>query len=118
MREVLMNIEKRTGLLASVEEILGGSIHYESVHNPTDFVPSDYDRTSQFNQWSSQQPLEFQTIFQLEVQREKTKLSKSKIKAALEKTLSSVDTDDSPSGSAIVSEFSNMGDGCLLVAIW
>merc|ERR1740139_832027 len=99
MREVLMNIEKRTGLLASVEEILGGSIHYESVHNPTDFVPSDYDRTSPSAQWSSQQPLEFQTIFQLEVQREKTKLAKSKIKIAVEKTLSSVDSPDSSSDS-------------------
>lgn len=118
MREILNNIEERTGVNASIEEILGGSINYKDTHNPTDFVPSDYDRTSQSDQWSSQQPLEFQTIFQLEVQREKTKLSKSKIKAALEKTLSSVDTDDSPSGSAIVSEFSNMGDGCLLVAIW
>jgi len=118
MKQVLTNIEKRTGLRASIEEVLGGSIHYESVHNPTDFVPSDYDRTGPSEQWSSQQPLEFQTIFQLEVQREKTKLAKSKIKLAFEKTLALIDSPDSPSGSAEVHEFSSMGDGCLLVAIW
>jgi len=118
MREIVKSIEERTGVVGSIEEILGGSIHYEDVHNPTDFVPSDYDRTGPTEQWASQQPLEFQTIFQLEVQREKTKLSKSKIKIAVEKTLASLDTDDSASGSATVHEFSSAGDGCLLVAVW
>jgi len=118
MRKVLKNIEERTGVIASIEEVLGGSIHYEAKHNPTEFLPSDYDRTSPSDQWASQQPLEFQTVFQMEVQREKTKLSKAKIKIAVEKTLSSLDTHDSSSGSAVVHEFSNMGDGCLIIAVW
>ena len=54
----------------------------------------------------------------LKMQREKSKLSKSNIKIAVKKTISSFDAHDSPAGLVDVHEFSRMGNGCLIIAVW
>jgi len=114
LRSVLTSIEERAGVTAYVTEFLGGSVSLDFPFNPKDFFPTDYDQNSASEQWSSQQPLEFQTIFQLELQREKSKLSKGKLEAALMETISMMES----SSAVEVESFSNAGEGCLFIALW
>jgi len=120
LRHVLTAIEKRSGVHANVEEILGGGPIYEEEFTPTRvYTSDDYDQTSQLDQWSSQLPLGYQAILQLEVQgATKIHLNVNKVKVALEQTLSLVSSIKHNSSTAQVKEISNIGDGCLLIALW
>jgi len=120
LREELARIEKRAGVIASVEGFMGGGPHYEEYFTPSRvYTPDDYESTSQSEQWSSQQPLEFQTILQLEIQKPKIDLSEIKVKAALEETISLLHSSNRNAYDiAQVHLFSNFGDGCVAIAIW
>jgi len=119
LRHILAAIEKRSGVPTNVEEFLGGAPPYEAHFTPSKvYTSDDYDQTSQLNQWSSQRPLGYQSIIQLEVQGNKHHLSVNQVKVALEQTISLVNSIDQPSATAQVKEISNIGDGYLIIAIW
>lgn len=114
----LAAIEKQSGVHANVEKFLGGGPTYEEEYIPTRvYTSDDYDHTSQLNQWSLQQPLAYQVIFQLELQGAE-KLSESKIKIALGQTLSLLNSTANPSSTADLNEINTMSDGCIFVAFW
>eukprot|EP00555_Chaetoceros_dichaeta_P012884 CAMPEP_0198259272 /NCGR_PEP_ID=MMETSP1447-20131203/8526_1 /TAXON_ID=420782 /ORGANISM="Chaetoceros dichaeta, Strain CCMP1751" /LENGTH=257 /DNA_ID=CAMNT_0043946639 /DNA_START=240 /DNA_END=1013 /DNA_ORIENTATION=+ len=126
LRDLLTSIEKQAGARVVVKEILGGAPAFDSNFHPgQEFKPDDYDQISSLEQMYSQHPLEYQTIFQLEVieqtakaQIDETKLSKRDLRVAVEKTLLSVHSADTSSGLAQIEEFPDIGDGCLLIALW
>jgi len=118
LRELTSNIEKRTGLVSEVKDVLGGMLIYTPTYEFSKFYyPKDYDQTSSLEQWSSQKPLEQQTIFQLEENEAKSGLSSVIIKKALMSVLSSPQIDSTDS-IAQVEEFSDVGDGFVVVAFW
>jgi len=117
LRLELSRIEKRAGIRASVEGFMGGGPHYEEYYIPTrTYSPDDYDKISQSEQWSSQEPLEFQTIFQLELENSKSPLSEKSVKVALEQTILLSQSSDTTL--IDVHMFTNIGDGCLAIALW
>eukprot|EP00588_Corethron_pennatum_P034325 CAMPEP_0194345924 /NCGR_PEP_ID=MMETSP0171-20130528/105130_1 /TAXON_ID=218684 /ORGANISM="Corethron pennatum, Strain L29A3" /LENGTH=1502 /DNA_ID=CAMNT_0039112979 /DNA_START=45 /DNA_END=4552 /DNA_ORIENTATION=+ len=118
LRELTSKIEKRTGLVSEVKDVLGGMLIYTPTYKFSKFYyPKDYDQTSSLEQWSSQKPLEQQTIFQLEENVAKSRLSSVNIKNALTSVLSSPQID--PTDSVLqVEEFSDVGDGFVVVAFW
>jgi len=119
LRHILAAVEKRSGVHANVVEFLGGAPPYEAYFTPSKvFTSGDYDQTSQLYQWESQRPLGYQSIIQLEVQEANYHLSVHKVKVALEQTLYLVNSIEQPSGTAPVKEISNIGDGCLILALW
>ncbi|CAB9519730.1 Putrescine N-methyltransferase [Seminavis robusta] len=61
-------IEEKTNLAADIRNIQGGLFNYQPDFDPRFFYPKDYDQTSPLDQWMSQKPLGFQTLFQLELQ--------------------------------------------------
>jgi S-adenosylmethionine/arginine decarboxylase-like enzyme len=65
---VTTSIEKVTGLVSDIQRIQGGLFKFRPDFDPQFSLPGDYDQSSPLEQWSSQQPLGLQTIFQLEVQ--------------------------------------------------
>jgi len=118
LRSVLTSIEERTGVNANIKDMLGGTPVYNPNFSPDrEYKPDDYDRIFPLEQWSSQRTLEHQIIFQLEVQRAKTQLSKSKIRDAFENAISSIDSVENPSTRPQMEEFV-INEGCLFIALW
>jgi len=99
-----------------VEEVLGGTPTYDPEFSPNhEYKPDDYNQTSSLEQMISQRPLEFQTIFQLEVTAPESVLQRDEVRNAVEQALSAIYAFD---GLANLEEFSDLGDGCLLIALW
>mmetsp|Transcript_31004 Transcript_31004/g.70937 ORF Transcript_31004/g.70937 Transcript_31004/m.70937 type:complete len:1235 (-) Transcript_31004:66-3770(-) len=126
LNNVRFSVEEKTGLVSTIEDIYGGQFHhypgmkryngnYEFSHIS---VSSDYDLEPSFEQWSSQKPLEQQTIFQLELQTPDIKLSTNMIKDAYSQTLGTINTPGSSSSISVIEEFAEAGDGCVLVSFW
>jgi len=114
LREILTSIEELTGVRTIVEEILGGTPNYDHEFSPDhEYKPDDYDQTSSLDQMISQRPLEYQTIFQLEVKAHEANLQRDEVRDAVEQALFSI-LNISPK----LDVFSDLGDGCLLIALW
>lgn len=119
LNSVISVVEKQTGFVSEIKNVLGGFLHENGGYTFSQFfLPKDYDQRSPLNQWSSQKPLENQTIFQLEDSTTNSELSSSKVRDAFEKVLFKKSEDQFLPGRVEVKEFSNLGDGSVLVALW
>jgi len=117
LKKVRSSIEKEAGIVSDIRTVTGGLPHFDHDFIPKPFYkPSDYDQSLPAEQWSSQKPLEHQTIFQLE--GEEVPISTSLIMDGITKTLTLADTIDCPSSKAEIEVFSDVGDGCVVVAFW
>lgn len=86
LMHVISKIENKTGLVSDVRNIQAGLFKQQHDFEPSQFfLPHDYDQTSSLKQWNSQQPIGFQTIFQLEM---KDPTSAATIKDAVARTKS------------------------------
>lgn len=66
-QKVLTSIEKKTGLVKDIRGIRGGPFTKDPDWKWSHFfLPEDYDQTGPLQQWQTQVPLGYQTIFQLE----------------------------------------------------
>ena len=113
----LQHFVKSTGqypaLTPSIDLILGGAYVNKKSEPPRIWLPKDYDRESPLHQWTSQQPLGQQTIFQFESKSDIlsiTILSDGLTEAITSMEMNIIDTVD-------FETFDDLGEGCLLVAI-
>ena len=118
LRKVLKTIETQTGIVSEVRDILGGMWLAQKDFKPTaSFGKDDYDQSSPLGQWRSQKPWGHQSIFQLESSR--TDLSTLEIRRALDAALSKMLISFMINAEAVeVQEFSEIGNGCVLAALW
>jgi len=117
-KTIISNVEIRTGLASEIQNVNGGqkivSPDYEFSQN---FLASDYDQVHNLAQWTGQVPLEQQTIFQLEDTKKDRKASLPKLSADLVKSATEEALTLIPGG-AQIDDFTNLGEGYLLVALW
>jgi len=115
LNEIISRIEGRTDIVSKIIDVAGGQLKISPDYEFSQITTaSDYDQISPFKQWSSQQQLEQQNIFQLEGSDD-TALSAPQLKKAFEQVVNSV---KSPTNDAKIDEFSELGDGTVLVAFW
>jgi len=115
LNAIISRIEERTDIVSKIIDVGGGQLKISKDYEFSQITTaSDYDQISPLKQWSSQQPLEQQNIFQLEGS-DSTALSASQLKNAFEEVVNSV---KSPTDDAKIEEFSELGDGTVLVAFW
>jgi len=118
--DVRKSIDKRSGLVSEVRNIQGGLWKYNPDFKPSQFfLPGDYDQSDPLRQWSSQQPLGHQSVFQLEPEEGESDatVSQGQIRHSLEITLSAMKYD--AESELKLEEFTDsIGDGCVFVAIW
>ncbi|KAL7581101.1 hypothetical protein ACA910_005902 [Epithemia clementina (nom. ined.)] len=115
LKEATSSIEKRTGLTSDVRHV--GGVEYEMQYNfkPTQFFnATDYDRTEPYKQWSSQMPVGYQNIFQLELKedRKARTISCDIVRSLLDGALATNRIDSSSE------EFLDLGEGCVFDVIW
>jgi spermidine synthase/S-adenosylmethionine/arginine decarboxylase-like enzyme len=68
--DVVASIEKKTGLVSDIRNIENGLWPYFADFKPSLFaLPGHYDHSSALEQWKSQKPVGFQTVFQFEMQK-------------------------------------------------
>jgi len=113
LADLISNIEDRTSLVSDVRNIQGGlwKIQENENFHPIYFHSNDYDQSDILKQWKSQQPVGFQAVFQLESTNTERKISVAQVKAAVQNAVIS------SSSSSKIHEFSNVGDGSLLVSL-
>jgi len=118
LRNYMKDVQTKTGLKSETKELIGGLWLFQPDFIPTQFfLPGDYDQTSPLEQWSSQQPLGYQTIFQFE--SDMNNLSMSTLRDALESVLNEMAQYLLESNESIsIEEFTNVGDGCVLTSLW
>jgi hypothetical protein len=119
LKEATSNIEERTGLVGDIRHI--GGVEYsmqEDFEPPQFFLHDAYDHRDAYDQWYSQQPEGYQTVFQLQAQFQKRKgykqvmLTRAKVKELLGKALVATGIETTPE------EFADLGDGSAIVATW
>eukprot|EP00797_Seminavis_robusta_P035388 Sro875_g214440.1 Polyamine aminopropyltransferase (834) ;mRNA; r:37576-40077 len=67
LKDAVDRIEATTpGLTGDIRTITGGTFQFQANYEPEFFNPRDYNQTGPLEQWLSQEPMGFQTIFQLE----------------------------------------------------
>jgi len=82
------------------------------------FLPDDYDQTSPMEQWKTQNPVGHQVIFQMVTEPKKTTLSTKVVRKALENAISQTDLPGIAEDSTAIQEYTDLGEGCVLVKIW
>ena len=66
LNTVTKNVEERTGLMSDIRHIGGAEYNMQEDFKPPQFFLHDaYDQRSPYEQWLSQQPEAYQTVFQL-----------------------------------------------------
>jgi len=111
-------IEERTGLTSEVKDITGDRHDYDPEWSALHFGPEHYDQVNNWNQYQSQQPVGYQTVFQLEP---KTKTASGALLALSEEILTNAITQAlTRSGLSLLSEQpphvgTNQGDGCVVM---
>jgi len=119
LRSVLKNIERRSiHTSCEIQDITGGLWVFQDNFKPSQFFrPEEFNLTSSFDQLSSQNPLGYQVIFQMESNN--MDLSSFLIQNALKSTLKIISPLLIPYGEfAKVKLFTNIGDGCLIICFW
>uniref|UniRef100_A0A7S1C2F9 SET domain-containing protein n=1 Tax=Corethron hystrix TaxID=216773 RepID=A0A7S1C2F9_9STRA len=107
MKRGISNVEKHTQMKSEIKSLLGGQfLTIPGYEFSLVSSLSDYSDKLSLDQWVSQNPLEFHAFFQLELEDVTFKLSAKNIIDGIEQALGRF---------AKVHEFSNVGDGCMLV---
>jgi len=105
--QVSSNIQHRTGILSQITNITGGVAPLIPDYHATSFFSSsDYDQRPSFHQWNAQQPLGFQTVFQLQV---KGLISPDQVEKACKSATNRINLVDN------IDTFDNIADGLLIV---
>eukprot|EP00591_Stephanopyxis_turris_P018740 CAMPEP_0195540490 /NCGR_PEP_ID=MMETSP0794_2-20130614/50599_1 /TAXON_ID=515487 /ORGANISM="Stephanopyxis turris, Strain CCMP 815" /LENGTH=1223 /DNA_ID=CAMNT_0040674559 /DNA_START=125 /DNA_END=3797 /DNA_ORIENTATION=+ len=113
LRDITGNIKRRSGLNAEIKNITGSIDKFQYNFNAHFYAVEDYDRLPGIKQFSTQQPLGHQSIFQLQIENASAeKISIAKLHDVLDRTVSQLTN----SGS-VLEKYSDVGDGILLVAI-
>ena len=107
-------IENRTGLVADILSVRGGSYSYDGVIEPSKvFMPNDFNQTAPLKQWFEQEQLGLQSIFQLQADDNLVSaLSTKKIRNAFKEALKA----ECPSFE--LSNASGIGEGLVMAAFW
>lgn len=123
--DVVSRIEKASGLVSDVRNIVGGPFVEDPDWKPSHFfAPEDFDQHSPLEQWESQKPLGYQVVYQLETKVSHTKLDMSPeiLFIALQETLKELgsDEDGERSGMLEAKYISNKsaGRGSMTAALW
>jgi len=119
LRKVLKNIEKRgIDISYEIQDITGGLWVFQDNFKPSQFFrPEEFNSTSSLEQLSSQNPLGYQIIFQME--SIDMDLSSVLIQNAFITTIKAMSPSLIPNNeNAKVQEFTNIGEGCLIVYFW
>ena len=118
LKNLSKTIKAQSNFVPYFQEIMGG---YWSVQE--DFVAShpfgldDYNSSFPMKQWTSQNPLGYQNVFQFESRT--TDLSTPLIRRAFDSTLANLSPSLIPSSeTAEVHEFTEIGNGCVMLALW
>jgi len=113
LKAVASTVELRTGIASEIINLYGGQVLYRGAFEFSQwFKHTDYDQTSALEQWNSQMQLEHQNIFQLNKSASKSELSIKEVRFAFDNALHISGAEN------IAEEFTGMGEGCVLVAIW
>lgn len=119
LRDILENINRRgTELSCEIQDITGGQWVFQENFKPSQFFrPEEFNLTSSLEQLSSQNPLGYQIIFQMEsIDKE---LSLFLIQNAFKTTIRALIPSLIPvDGNSKMQEFTNLGEGCLFVYFW
>ena len=125
LKTALTEVERKSGMTPVIENIIGGMwVLQEGDFVPSRiFLPDDYDQTSPLEQWGSQVPLGHQVIFQMEPSSKrnakKLALSNKLVKKAFELALLKSTLPLFKEGDInSIEEYSEAGDGVVLVSIW
>eukprot|EP00527_Entomoneis_sp_CCMP2396_P009368 CAMPEP_0198138924 /NCGR_PEP_ID=MMETSP1443-20131203/2291_1 /TAXON_ID=186043 /ORGANISM="Entomoneis sp., Strain CCMP2396" /LENGTH=1220 /DNA_ID=CAMNT_0043800881 /DNA_START=48 /DNA_END=3710 /DNA_ORIENTATION=- len=112
MNEFVAGVEEDIGLRGEIRFIGGGHFDWQGNHwKPSQFFSAGaYDQTGPFQQWKSQQPTGHQSVMQL--MTKKSELSKEGVKSLVESTLTTLGIETT------TSEFTSLGDGSAIVAVW
>ena len=116
---VLRNIEEQNRFLPKIQDLTGGVWVSQPYLEPSQFfLPVDQNQSAPLEQWNSQKPLGFQSIFQLESKEET--ISMPLIQKALDTTLSNISLSHTTNTdkTAELHVTSHIGDGCLLRSVW
>ena len=108
VNDVTTAVEESTGLVGETRMFEGGRFRTVKNPNPKVFaLPGDYDQSGPFEQWTTQQALAQQTVFQFEVSKVEGKES---IQTILDSVLDkmAIKTNDAARG------FMDIGDGCVV----
>jgi len=114
LNTTLTQLQNDNGVISNIDLLIGGFWIYQHDFVPTQhFLPDDFDQDPSLTQWKSQTPLGYQVIMQMEVTPSSgLKLSSKILREGLFKAV------DSDSENNNVTEFDDLGDGCLLVDTW
>lgn len=126
IKKIMTRVEQKTGMTWMLHQLLGGQYEYEHDWKASHyFLPADYDQRSPFEQWKSQRPLGYQTVFQFESIDDDVVVTYDAIKAALIGALSGLDSkifvnEAKGVAEAELTELGQgvIGNGALLVASW
>ena len=114
LNEVMESIESKHDLVADLRNIESGVFPRVADPDPSVFaLPNDYDQSGPLEQWKSQKPTGYQTVFQLEVKNGKH-LSHEEVKSNFEGCLQKLAI--RITGGPV--EFSDAGEGSSFAAIW
>ncbi|KAL7556932.1 hypothetical protein ACA910_006175 [Epithemia clementina (nom. ined.)] len=68
LKQINTNIEKRVHMAWRIQHVGGVELRYQEDFTPSQFFSaSDYDQRASHDQWISQEPLGYQTLFQMEI---------------------------------------------------
>merc|ERR1712051_165542 len=119
LRRVLKNIETRgIDISCEIQDITGGLWVFQDNFKPSQFFsPEEFNSTSSLEQLSSQNPLGYQTIFQMEsIDMDLTSVL---IQSAFITSIKAMSPLLIPNDENVkVQEFNNIGEGCLIVCLW
>ena len=120
LMKVASTIKDKTGISPHIPTIKNGVNNYVADFEPTKiFSHHDYDLSASLQQWSSQQPLSEQSVFQFKMDKESKSypLSAKSIKEALQNALFKM-ANTSEHLYLDVQLYESVGDGCLIVSFW
>lgn len=123
--ETVGAIEKKTGLVSDVRDIKGGLFVKDPDWKPSHFfLPEDYEQQAPLDQYLSQQPVGFQTVFQLEPKSAKSTMTltmefvTNALKTALADMESVTAEEAKELGQVELHQVADVGDGGVVVASW
>eukprot|EP00543_Licmophora_paradoxa_P011678 CAMPEP_0202474902 /NCGR_PEP_ID=MMETSP1360-20130828/92621_1 /ASSEMBLY_ACC=CAM_ASM_000848 /TAXON_ID=515479 /ORGANISM="Licmophora paradoxa, Strain CCMP2313" /LENGTH=1346 /DNA_ID=CAMNT_0049102047 /DNA_START=198 /DNA_END=4238 /DNA_ORIENTATION=+ len=122
LQDAIERIEEKSGLVPEVRNVLGGQAKYlEDWKAAHVYLPEDWNMRDSLDQYMSQQPTGYQTIFQMGIDEEEEPESANVFKEAVVEVLSALSNivKDGYSGMSDSSvELYEVGKGCTVSAMW